>query len=101
MRNPESTKNFEKYPKKRIDTLGLPYDITSIMHYTHGQGAKEGLSSLEPVNTTVLIIGHYYKIVNTDVLCTVSIWTETFNFIFRSGLLMIWEGQLNPMIMIT
>ena len=54
LENPSSIKSFEKYAENRIDTLGLPYDITSIMHYTHEQGAKNGLSSLEPLNKTVL-----------------------------------------------
>ena len=63
MENPKSTKNFEKYPEKRIDTLGLAYDITSIMHYTHEQAAKSGLSALEPVDKKVLMIDNYYPMI--------------------------------------
>ena len=31
-----------------------PYDITSILHYQHDQGAKTGLSSLEPLDNKAL-----------------------------------------------
>lgn len=25
--------NFQKYPESMIDTMGVPYDLASIMHY--------------------------------------------------------------------
>ena len=55
--NPDRVKNFKRYT--RIDTLGLPYNYQSIMHYTHDQAAKNGKSSLEPVDQKVLIMIHY------------------------------------------
>ena len=55
--NPNRIKNFKKY--KKIDTLGLPYNFQSIMHYTHDQAAKSGQSSLEPVNQKVLRINNH------------------------------------------
>ena len=54
LRRPSKDKNFKKYT--RVDTLGLPYDITSITHYQYNQGAKPGLATLEPVDKKVLTI---------------------------------------------
>ena len=53
--NPSKTvlKNFRVIPNDRIDKLGLEYNLKSIMHYRHDQGAKEGTSTLEPVDEMV------------------------------------------------
>ena len=91
--NPNRIKNFKKY--KKIDTLGLPYNFQSIMHYTHDQAAKSGQSSLEPVDKKVYLVSIIikFKCDNRN-----SIWPRTCVSIFRISLFMIWEVLLNPML---
>lgn len=48
-------RNFEKYPQKVIDTLGMPYDFSSIMHYHKLAFSRNGRPTIVPRNSTAEI----------------------------------------------
>ena len=57
MQNPTHDKNFKKFHLFYLPSW--PYNYESVMHYEHNQAAKNGLSALEPVDKTVLIINYH------------------------------------------
>lgn len=52
---PGMMRNFEKYPRKIIDPLGMPYDYDSIMHYHKLAFSRNGRSTIQPRNTSAEI----------------------------------------------
>ena len=96
MYNPDNTGNFQLnqviIAAQRIifpDTLDLPYDITSIMHYKYNQSARRpDLAVLEPVDKMVLF---FMKLKCNKLSLSNDI------FICRLGKMKMWDPQKHQM----
>ncbi|OWF38855.1 zinc metalloproteinase nas-13-like [Mizuhopecten yessoensis] len=42
-------RNFQKFSRRTINSRGIPYDYTSIMHYSNRAFSKDGTFTIEPI----------------------------------------------------
>ena len=60
--------NFEKYSHKEADTLGLPYDYSSVMHYTKTSSSKNGMPTMLAIGRKDIQLGNSNTLTSTDIL---------------------------------
>jgi len=61
-------KQFDKLPQSSADTLGLPYDYESILHYSGFQGnIRAGLLTIVPRKNSSVRIGNSTGLSHTDI----------------------------------
>ena len=77
---PEYWSAFDRYTSDRIDTMGLPYDYESIMHYKMTDGTRNGAYTILPKKKGVVKMGNDalspLDIRKTNLMYTCTGWTS-------------------------